>query len=122
MVNQKVLTVFELRVIDARKKSSFIVRRVKDFPVASTIEVFRENTVEYLPDLAAVVVPHFRVGYIVDGNKKTNINNNEERKEAFDQAAYGYPFWIDPHESAVIISHARSSKGAKRKFIWLWVN
>lgn len=121
MANQKEITIFEVNVIDARKKSSFNIRRLKDFPVASTIEIFRENIVKYLPDLAAVVVPNFRVGYVLERNKKFDINNKEELKEAFDQAINGYPFWIDPHESAEVISHARGSKGAKRKFIWLCV-
>ena len=85
--------------------------------MAKTVEEFRENVVESLPDLATVAVPQFSVGYILDRNRKYLISNNEELQDAFDEAEKGYPFWVDPYETSEAPVRARGSKGTKRKFL-----
>ena len=85
-IDSNMLPVMEIRVSNVQKKTSFRVRRLKNFPVA--------ETVKEMPDIT--YVENWQLGYILDLNKKYTIKTDGELRDAFDYVKRGSQMWLDP--------------------------
>ena len=93
-IDSDMLPVMEIRISDAQKKTSFRVRRLKNFPVAETVEEMKSALQIFMPDIN--YVENWQLGYILDRNKKYTIETDGELRDAFDYVKRGYQMWLDP--------------------------
>ena len=107
----QVLESVEVRIIDQKKKSSFRVRRLSNFPVVETLRDFRAALLKAMPDLLLNEEDkevEFAIGYIFQRNKKYAITTAKELVDGYAAAMDGFCFWADPHDYP--LPTARESK------------
>lgn len=88
------LPVLEIRVLDMRRKSSFRVRHLTDFPVVNTMDKLRKVLKILLSDIEHVEKCQF--GYVMERNKKFTTGMDNELEKAFEYFKAGYQMWLDP--------------------------
>ena len=93
-IDSDMLPVMEIRVSDIQKKTSFRVRRLKNFPVAETVEEMKSALQIFMPDIK--YVENWQLGYILERNKKYTIETDGELRDAFEYVKKGYQMWLDP--------------------------
>ena len=86
----------ELRIIDKKKKSSYKVHRLKEFPVVESLDEFRLVIERYFPDITANT--NYEFGYFGERNKKFWVKTETELVEAYSMAIDGCALWINPYE------------------------
>ena len=107
---KQILETAEVKIIDGKKKSSFRVRRLINFPVVENLKEFREAILEAMPDLPCNSEAQFAIGYILDRNKKYSVTTERELADCYAAVLNGYSFWVDPHDFPQQVASAQESK------------
>jgi hypothetical protein len=94
--SKQLLNTLEVRVLDAKKKSSYLVRRITNFPVLESVVELRSTLVKFLPDLADKITQGCPLGYILTRNKKISIMSSNDLEIAYGYFINGNHLWIDP--------------------------
>jgi len=76
------LNCLEVRVVNEKKKSSFVTRRITNFLVLESVKEFRSKLADILPDLADKLVKNCQIGYILTKNKKISIISSNDLEVA----------------------------------------
>ena len=71
---QDMLTVLDVWVLDETKKSKFRVRRLTNFPLAETLDEMKSALQIFMLDIENV--ENWKIGYILERNKKYAIETN----------------------------------------------
>lgn len=91
---QDMLPVLEVRVLDATKKTSYRVRQLTNFPITETIDEMISALQIFMPDITRT--ENWKIGYILERNKKYIIETNSELQDALQEFRKGYQIWLDP--------------------------
>ena len=91
---QDILPVLEVRVLNETKKKSYRVRQLTNFPVAENIQDMKAALELFMPDIQNM--ENWRLGYVLERNKKYTVETDVELKEAFQHFKDGYQMWLDP--------------------------
>ena len=90
---EDLLPVLEVRILDSKRKSSFKVRRLTDFPIAESMKELKSVLSKYMPDLKHV--ENCQLGYVLERNKKYSIGTDAELQKAYEHFEAGYQMWLD---------------------------
>ena len=105
------IPVLEVRVLDAAKKTSYRVRRLTNFPTAETVDDMKKGLKMFMPDIKPTY--NWKIGYILDRNKKYTIETDGELLEAWGHFQRGYQMWLDPSPAKVVVAKNRTSTNAQ---------
>lgn len=89
----------DIRILSAKKRSSYRTARIQNFPVAESCEDFRSQIQNSLPGERCVA--NFDFGYIDENKKKLWVNSDTELEDAYAAALGGNPLWIEPDHATV---------------------
>ena len=76
---QVMLSVLEVRVLDATRKTSHRLRRLTNFPIAETVQDLKAALQMFMPDIEHV--ENWQLGYVLERNKKYTIETDVELLE-----------------------------------------
>lgn len=91
---QVMLSVLEVRVLDATRKTSHRLRRLTNFPIAETVQDLKAALQMFMPDIEHV--ENWQLGYVLERNKKYTIETDVELQDACQHFKNGYQMWLDP--------------------------
>ena len=103
---QDIFPVFEVRVLDETKNTSFRVIRVTRFPVAENMQDMKAASQMLMPDIQHV--EDWQLGYVLERDKKCTIETDVELHDAFQHYRDGY-------HANVVRSNPTKAVAAKRK-------
>ena len=96
-ISRDSLPVLEVRVINPKRKTSYRVRRLNNFPVVETLVELEDQLQILLPDIKNL--ENCQVGYVLERNKKYSIMNDYDLKSAYNHFRAGYQMWLDPGQN-----------------------
>lgn len=106
-----VIPVLEVRVLDATKKTSYRVRRLTNFPSAETVQDMKNSLKMFMPDIKPT--DNWKMGYILDRNKKYAIETDGELLDAWGHFQRGYQMWLDPSPPKVTAAKNQTTTNAQ---------
>ena len=65
----------------------------------------------FMPDIKST--DNWKIGYILDRNKKYTIETDGELLEAWGHFQRGYQMWLDPSPAKVVVAKNRTSTNAQ---------
>ena len=112
---QDILPVLEVRVLNETKKTSYRVRRLTNFPVAENIQDMKAALELFMPDIQNM--ENWRLGYVLERNKKYTVETDVELQEAFQHFKDGYQMCLDPMPAKAVAPKRKNDTNAQGKQI-----